>query len=137
MFLRGTAKYSKLGALDQWGKNSIRIYPDTESMNKVHKLISEGVKNKITKDDDGYSVTFSRPAVIKTKTKGEVILEPVIVTDENDVIQEDKYIEDGTEITLKLECYGGPSPSGFGSYKAARLAQVKIHGKRAARPIPI
>jgi hypothetical protein len=137
VFLRGLAKYSKLGAsLDQFGKNSIRIYPDTNSMNAIHKLISEGIKNKLNKDDDGYSITFSRPMFIKTKSKGEVLLEPVIVTDEEDIVLEDKYIEDGTEITIKLETYGGKSPTGFGSYKAARLAQVKIHGKKAARTIP-
>lgn len=136
VYIRGQAKYCKLGAPDQWGKNSIRVYPDTESMNKVHKLISDGVKNKLTKDDDGYSITFSRPMSIKTKTKGEVLLEPVVVTDEEDHILEDKFIADGTDVTVKLETYGGRSPTGFGSYKAARLAQIKIHGKKADRKIP-
>lgn len=138
VFVRGLVKFAKLGAPDQWGKNSVRIYPNQETMPRVHKLISEGIKNSLTRDDDGqYSIVFSRPKTIKTKTKGEVELEPVIITDENDMISDDSYLPDGTECTLKLETYGGRSPTGFGSYKAARLAQIKVHGKRAERTIPI
>src|SRR5882672_6797440 len=137
VLIRGQAKYAKLGVPDQWGKNSIRIYPIQEDMPKIHKLISEGIKNKLTKDEDGYSITFSRPEKLKTKTRGEILLEPVIITDDEDHIQEDKFIADGDDITIRLHTYGGKSPSGYGLYKAARLDQIKVHGKKANRPIKI
>ena len=136
VFLRGTAKYAKLTKLDQWGKWSCSIYPDEESMPKVHKLISEGVKNKLNKDEDGYRITFSRPAVIMTKTKGDIELEPVVVEDAEGNVVTDPFVEDGADITMKLECYGGASPAGRGTYKAARLAGIKLHSKKADRPIP-
>lgn len=135
MFLRGTAKFSKLTNLDVWGKWSCTIYPDQESMVKVHKLIADGIKNKIRKDDDGYCITFSRAAKINTKSKGEVDMSPVEVTDENDMIIKDKFVQDGSDITMKLDTYGGPSASGFGLYKAARLSAIKVHGIKATRPI--
>lgn len=132
--IRGTAKYSKLMAVDMYGKHSLTIYPDQESMNRVHKLISEGVKNKIRKDDDGYCITFSRPTTIKTKTKGEVALDPVRVVDKNNRILSDKAIPDGEDITMTLECYGGKSPTGFGTYKAARLLSVKRNSYEYQEP---
>jgi hypothetical protein len=137
VYIRGLAKFAKLTHPDQFNKHSIRIYPNQETMPAVHKLISEGVKNRLAHDDDGYSVTFSRPIKIETKTKGEVLLPPLIVTDEEDHILDDKVIPDGTDVTIKLECYGGRNPIGLGTYKAARLAQIKIHGKKAERSIPI
>jgi len=135
VLIKGTAKYAKLGNLDQWGKWSCAIYPDQESMVKIHKLISEGVKNKIRKDDDGYVITFSRPAKIKTKSKGEVDMAPVIVENDEGILLDTKFIEDGAEVTMKLETYGGKSPTGFGNYKAARLLAIRVHGMKSARPI--
>lgn len=136
VLLRGTAKFAKLTATDQWDKWSCTIYPDQESMVKVHKLISEGIKNRIRKDDDGYCITFSRPAKIKTKTKGEVDLDPVKVETQEGHLMDSPYIEDGTDITMKLETYGGKSGSGFGLFKAARLAAIKVHGTKPTRPVP-
>lgn len=125
--IRGTAKFGNVHRLDQWGKRSCAIYPDQQSMAKVHKLISEGIKNKINKDDDGYKITFSRPERIKTKTRGDVELEPVRVTDKEGNNVSNQQIPDGSDITMTLETYGGKSPTGFGTYKAARLAEIKIH----------
>ncbi len=136
VLLKGTAKFAKLTNLDQWGKWSCCIYPDQESMIKVHKLISEGVKNKISKDDDGYKIVFSRPKFIKTKLKGEVEMDPVLVENDEGILT-DKFIPDGAEITMKLETYGGKSPTGFGNYKAARLQAIRVHGVKSARPIPL
>src|SRR6266852_3378622 len=114
IFISGQCKYAKLMSLDQWGKWSCSIYPDQESMIKIHKLISEGVKNKLNKDDDGYRITFSRPAKLKTKLKGEVDIDPVQVMDAEDYVLTDKIIPDGEDIIMKLETYGGKSPTGFG-----------------------
>lgn len=138
VLIRGRAKFAKLTNLDQWGKWSCTIFPDQESMPKVHKLISEGVKNKLRQEEngDGYCITFSRPGKIKTKTKGEVDMDPVIVEDSEGHIMSSPYVEDGSDITMKLETYGGRSGSGFGTYKAARLQAIKIHGMKADRPIP-
>jgi hypothetical protein len=135
VLLRGTAKYAKLAKLDQWGKWSCSIYPDAESMNKVHKLISEGIKNKLVKDDDGYRITFSRPAEIKLKSGVMSALDPVTVEDDEGFKVDKPFVEDGSTITMKLETYGGPSPTGFGSYKAARLQGVKVHGMKVSRTI--
>jgi hypothetical protein len=137
VILRGTAKYAKLTGLDQYGKWSCCIYPDEESMQKIHKLKSEGVRNDLRHDDDGYCVTFSRPAVIKTKAKGDIPLDPVKVYDHEDHTLDGGYVEDGADITMKLETYGGKSPTGYGTYKAARLVAIKVHGVKPTRPIPL
>lgn len=137
IYLSGKARYAKLVSLDQWGKWSCCLYPDQDSQAKIHKLISEGVKNKLSHDEEGYRITFSRPAVIKTKTRGDIPLDPVEVTDADDYVMQDKMIPDGEDITMKLETYGGKSPSGYGTYKAARLAGIKRHGMKSSRPIPV
>lgn len=138
VIIRGTAKYAKLGSLDQWGKYSCCIYPDQESQTKIHKLISEGIKNKFRKDDEGqYCITFSRPEKIKVGTKGETVLPPVVVENAEGHVIKETYIEDGADITMKLECYGGKNPTGFGNYKAARLAGIRLHEKKAARSTPL
>jgi len=129
--IRGIAKFAKLSEPDMWNKYSCRISPDQPSMAKVHKLISEGIKNKITKDETGeYSIVFSRPVKIKTKDKGEVLLDPVILVYEDGERLSKRFVPDGSDITMKLEIYGGKSPTGFGVYKAARLFKITVHGEK-------
>lgn len=134
--LHGTARYAKLSSPDQFGKFSCSIYPDQESMVKVHKLISEGVKNRLNKDDEGYRITFSRPPSIKTKTRGDIDIGPVWVKDENARDIDTSYVDDGAEITMLLETYGGPSGSGRGLYKAARLVGITVHNVTDKNPLP-
>lgn len=124
IFLQGKVKWARMKTPGQFGKWSIVLYPDAESLDIIKGLINDGIKNELKKDDDGYYITFSRP-VEKTDRQGRrfPFSPPVTLDKENRVIED--QIGNGSDCGIKLEIYGGPRPGG-GSYKAARLNSVKV-----------
>lgn len=127
VYVTGKARWAKLINPDpQYEKWAITVYPINEDMPKVHKLISDGIKNTLKKDDDGYYITFSRPIRIKLRTGMTKPMDaPVVIDADGSVFS--SAIGDGSDVTVKLDTYGGPGPGGRGSYKAARLAAVRIN----------
>lgn len=107
-----------------YNKWSVTIHPNEEGMEIIRDLQTKGVKNQWKKDEDGYYISFSRPA--DRKIKGKVIgMAPPVVLDKDGNPLEDTAIGNGSDGTLKLEIYSHPTPSG-GKAKAARWASVKI-----------
>ena len=128
VYITGKCKYARLSNPDPvYEKWSIAVYPaDQADLDKIKKLKEEGIKNELKKDDDGYYMTFSRPLKIKRKTGQVQPMEAPVVTDKEGVIVTE-MLGNGSDVTIKLETYGGAGPGGFGRYKAARLAAVRVN----------
>lgn len=124
VFLSGKVKFCRTQTPDQFNKWGVVLYPDEPSMAKVHKLKEEGIKNVLKKDDEGYHMTFSRPTskLIRGKVVG---LAPPEVLGKDGTTPLKELVGNGSDITLKLECYGGKTPVG-GTYKAARLLSIRV-----------
>lgn len=127
VYISGKARYARTINPDPvYEKWSIAIYPPQSEMPKVHDLLNKGIRNKLKKDDDGYFITFSRPLKIKLRNGQVKPMEGPKVIDKDGKIITD-FIGDGSDVTVKLETYGGPGPGGKGSYYAARLQGIKVN----------
>lgn len=123
-FLKGKVKYAHTKRLSKYGKWSVVLYPDEPSLAIVKRLIEEGIKNELKKDDDGYYITFGRPPEKLDRQGRRYTLEPVVVID-NEGRVFDGYIGNNSDCGVKIETYGGTTPQGS-KYKAARLAGIKV-----------
>lgn len=128
IYITGKCRWARTYAPDTtYNKWSITVWPaDTIELNKIQKLKAEGIRNELKKDDDGYYMTFSRPIVIETRDGRKIPLQaPKVINAENTVITD--LIGDGSDVTIKLDIYGGPQRDGRGKYKAARLDSVRVN----------
>ena len=123
--ITGKSKFAFVHRFNQFGKWVVGIYPDQPSLDKVRKLIEEGIKNELKKDDDGYWIAFSRPPEKQDRTGRKFSLSPPLVVDKDGRSTTDN-IGYGSDIAVRLETYGGKSLIGS-TYKAARLSGVKIY----------
>jgi hypothetical protein len=123
-FIQGKLSWVKYITPNQWEKWSVQVHPNQESLERIRELQSEGIKNVIKKDDDGYFCTFSRPTsrVIKGKIIG---MTPPVVTDKDGQPMEGVAIGNGSDGIVKLEIYTHPTPNG-GSAKAARWDALRV-----------
>lgn len=110
------------------GKWSTVIYPSKDAVEMIRDLQSQGLKNVLKKDEDGYFVKFSRPCEKwkENKATGEFELvnklTPVKVSG-----AEPKEIGNGSLASIKLEVYEHGVPgSSTRKAKAARLFAVDI-----------
>lgn len=133
VYVKGKAKWFKHMKPEEFrGKTSWKhtIYLDSESLEKVRELQSEGVKNVLKKDEDGYYTSFSRPTVVKwkDKTTGQdktVPLDPPVVRLKNSNQPYTGAVGNGSDIETKLEVYTHNVPGG-GKAKAARWLATRI-----------
>lgn len=123
VYLSGKAKWVRTQTPDKYGKYGLVLYPDEPSLLKIHKMKEEGIKNVLKKDDDGYNMTFSRPQNITVRGSVKGLTPPEVLGKDNLPLRE--LVGNGSDVTIKLEYYGGPTPIG-GKYKAARLLAVKV-----------
>lgn len=125
VIVHGKARWAFTRKLDQYGAWSIVLYPNPESLDVINGLIKDGIKNNLKKDDEGYYIKFKREPEKKKKDGTVFRLDPpeILLTDGtpyNDIIG------DGSDVSIRLEVYGGKAPFGGGNYKAARLGGVKV-----------
>ena len=101
------------------------IYPTKDSLEQIRELQAEGLKNVIKKDEDGYFVRF-RCDTFKPRKDGTVwtFAQPVVVDMDNRPVDGD-VVGQGSDVTLKLEVYEHPTPTG-GKSIAARLVGVRV-----------
>lgn len=126
IYVRGKTKFAFVNRLNQFGKWVVGIYPDNESLGKIKKLVEEGIKNELKKDDDNqYWIAFSRPPDKTDRQGRKFSLNPPVVVDK-DGRAFSGGIGNDSDVALKLEVYGGKTPIGT-PYKAARLGGVKIY----------
>ena len=128
VYLQGKAMWVKTHGLNPWGKWACTLYPNPTSLDKIRELQIQGLKNTLKKDDDGYSMSFSRPFEKEFRDKNgttrKVGFTPVEVVDA-DGLPYDGFIGNGSDVTIKLEVYQHGTPGG-GKAKAARLTGIRI-----------
>jgi len=118
IFLQGKGSWIRPHQVNPWGKWSMVLYPDAKSLEKLRELQAEGVKNSISKDDDGWYVRLSRPTELKVN--GKLIgLRPPEVFDATKPLPDGGYmplkdtpIGNGSDVTVKMEVYQHRVPSG-------------------------
>lgn len=125
VYLKGKAKWAnRLFVPDiEYKKWSLSLYPDVPSLETIRDLQSQGVKNVVKKDEDGYHVNLGRPTekVIRGKV---VAFNPPLVVDKDDNPFAGP-IGNGSDVTCKMEVYTHPTPTG-GKSKAMRLSSVRV-----------
>jgi hypothetical protein len=125
VYIRGKLKWVRTTAVNPWGKYTCTVYPlPGEDLEKVRELQSEGVKNLLKKDDDGYYITYSRPSEKTDKNGRKFGLAPVEIM-LKDGSKFDGNVGNGSDGTVKLEVYQHSTPSG-GKAKAARLLAIRV-----------
>lgn len=123
-FIQGKVSWMKNKVTNQWGKYSVQIHPNPESLEIIRDLQAEGLKNQLKKDDDGYFVNFSRPATKEFRTGKVVTFVPPEVFD-MDGHPFDGAVGNGSDATVKIEVYMHDTPGG-GKAKAARWVSARI-----------
>lgn len=128
-FFQGKGKWARLDAPDTKfntdGRWSIVQCLNNEGINKFLELKNMGLKNQIKKDDDGTSVTWSRPCqkMIRGKLKA---FEPVQIVDKDGrPLPRSTQIGNGSDVTCKIEIYFYNTPQKIEAC-AARLVSVRI-----------
>lgn len=133
IYLQGKAKWFRPLQLNQFGKWSHVLYPNNESLEKIRELQSEGVKNQLKKDEDGYYVSLSRPSEIEIYSpsgKKKVGLTPPTVIDADGRPFLDS-VGNGSDVTTKMQVYshrtpGAPGSTTPGKAKAMRWESTRI-----------
>lgn len=115
----------------EYGNWVVRLHFNPESYNLFMKLKetkgeTEGIMNEVKKDEEGYFHFFKRPFV-KDFGKGEERLAPPVITDaEGKLWDMDKYIGNGSDITVGCELYTYRNRRTKGRGTAIRMASVRI-----------
>ena len=127
--IKGKVKFANLTIANEWHKHNITLYPDREGLDTLRDLQAVGVKNQLKKDDDGYYTSFNRPTFKETKDSSGNVLKRIDF-DPPEVIDKDgnpfkDFLGKGTDVTVVLEVYSHPTPTG-GRAKAARLLKCRV-----------
>lgn len=134
---RGKCKWFRATQLDPWGKWKHVLYLDADSLEKMRELQSEGVKNNIKKDEDGWFVTFNRPSQKTFQGQVKGFAPPEVLDGTQPKLSDGSYpplrevlIGNGSDITTVCEVYEfkvpGTSPDGSKG-KACRWLSSTIH----------
>ena len=125
VIVNGKVRWCFTTKLDQNGEWSTQFYPNAESLEIINGLIKDGIKNQLKKDDDGYFIRFRRHPQKQGKDGRIIQFEPPETLNADGTPCRD-IVGDGSDVTLRLEVYGGKNPFGSGTYKAARLGGIKV-----------
>lgn len=134
IFLRGKVKFFRPNSLNKFGKWSHQIYLDQPSLELVRELQTQGVKNMIKKDDDGYFINVGRPPEIRIFTDvgpKSIALEPPKVLDGTRKTPTGDFepffgnVGDGSDVVTKVAVYPHKTPGG-GTAKAMRWDSTRI-----------
>lgn len=87
----------------------------------------EGIMNEVKRDDDGYYHLFKRPMFKDFGMGEEPLLPPEIVDADNQPWDRNTLIGNGSDITIKCECYKYTNRRTKKRGKAIRLVAVMIN----------
>lgn len=125
IFLSGKAKWFKPHQPNKFGAWSHDIYLDDVSLTKVKELMKgsdtvEGIKNKLSMDEDGQRITVKRDT---SKTmRGKVVgFAPPTVLGPDSLPLVDQMVGNGSDITTKIEYYTYNKPGIQGGKKGAAI----------------
>jgi len=133
VYLQGKAKWVRVSVPDMYGKYAMVLYPNEESLNKIKKLKEiktvngkqyEGIKNRLRRDEDGDSMSFSCPSEKMVKGVRRLYAAPMILDENNLPIS--TGVGNGSEVTIKLETYSYNPPGNKMGGTAARLVSVRV-----------
>jgi hypothetical protein len=123
--IRGKISWHNLIIPDEEKKWKCRIYPDPESLVIINDLKAEGLLNVLKKDDDGYSMAFTRHAEKLIRGKIQIFTAPVVYDAEGKPC-DGAGIGHGSDIALKLQVYYFRKPAGTAKGIAARMEGIRI-----------
>lgn len=125
-FVSGILAWARVVKPDtQFNCWSVRLYPNAESLDKIRKWQTEGLKNVIRNDQDGDYVRF-KCDVSRQRRDGSIwTFEAPKVVDAEGRPMDGSIIGNGSSGTIKLEVYEHNTPGG-GKAIAARLIGIKI-----------
>lgn len=122
--VQGKLKFIHAVSFNKYDKWSVTFYPTTPSLEVIRDLQSQGVKNVMKKDDDGYFIQFSREPTKLMRGKVVAFTAPKVIDKDGQPFDGNK-IGRGSDATIRLEVYQHGTPSG-GKAKAARWDSVRI-----------
>ena len=117
---RGKVKWPKVYQLNKYGKWTLDLYPDADSLDKFKAL---KVKNHLKKDEDGYYFSVSRPPQVSVRGKIFALTAPIVLDKNN--IPTTVAIGNGSDVTVKVDYYSyrkGTPDQGY----AMRLNSLRI-----------
>lgn len=122
--LKGKVSWVQLREPNKFGKWSLNLHPDAESLEVFRELQAEGVKNQIKKDDDGYYFQISRPVTIELR-KGikTPVTDPFIKHEGKDF---EGQVGNNSDAIVHCEVYSHPVPNTEKRAKAMRLMGIDI-----------
>lgn len=128
MYLTGKAKWVKAVQPDtMYNKWQVVLYPDEPSLVKIRQLQTEGLKNKLRKDDDGYNMNFSRPVTKENRKTGKQMpFSPPLVLNKDGQPYEGARIGNGSDVMLGLDVYSHTVPGSPKGAKAARWVSIRV-----------
>lgn len=125
--LKGKLMWCRIVDLNRYGKWSLDLYPDAESLEKLRELQAEGVKNVIKKDDEGYHVQISRPPSLNFGRASEQSVTPPRIRDKDkQPLPANVLIGNGSDGTVTVEVYTHRVPNSEKRAKAMRLYGVTV-----------
>lgn len=125
VFWQGKAKWVRAVTPDlTYNKWNFVLYPAEAHLDEIRTLQSQGVKNVLGKDDDGWKINISRPT--QRVWKGRVIaFTPPVIIDADGKPLDGVAIGNGSDVTAKIEVYSHGTPSGKKA-KAIRWEGLRI-----------
>lgn len=124
VYIQGKVSWLRAQVPNQWNKYAVQIHPNPKDLEVIRDLQTQGMKNTIKKDDDGYFTTFSRPVSKEYRTgKVQTFAPPEIMDKDGNKFE--GQVGNGSDATLKIEVYEHATPAG-GKAKAARWVSARI-----------
>lgn len=109
LYLTGTCKWCKYLEPNKYGRYTINMYLDEKSETKLKESGSRVGFTRMgeaTADEDGRYYIFSRKAIRNDREGNEVDNgRPVIFDADNNVIDDERLIGNGSEVTIKVRVY--------------------------------
>lgn len=126
VYLSGKVWRAELFQASPYNKYNIKLNLDNPSLAIVLDLKKRGIKNVISKDDDGYWITLSSPSRIDTR-KGPTIIEPpAVVNPDGSPWDRKTGIGDGSDVTCKVWVRKYKNPNNKQDEVAIRLFGVMV-----------
>jgi len=129
---KGKCTWAQLVDLNRFGKWSLNLYPDADSLERLRELM---LKNTWKKDDDGYYMQMSRPASIEFSKGVSTPVSPVKLR-MKDGSPVPERIGDGSdvEVTCELRKYKVPNSEKYAN--TIRLYGVEVENLVASQYQP-
>lgn len=126
VYFTGKGKWVRVQIPDpQFKKYSLRLYPDTASLDKFKSLQKEGVKNFLKRDEDGDYFNLSRPSEKIIKGVLRAFEPPLVLMPDGQTPMRNVNIGNGSDLTVKVQVYSHKTPNGKDA-KAIRLESIRV-----------